>query len=57
MNNTNFTGHVYWGDIDTTPQDLDHLMNYVLTKTPPSVRDYLVYRLQHVSALDQQWGV
>jgi hypothetical protein len=57
MNNTNFTNHVYWGDIDTTPQDLDHLMNYVLTKTPLSVRHYLVYRLQHVSALDQQWGV
>jgi hypothetical protein len=57
MNNTNFTNHDYWGDIDTTPQDLDHLMNYVLTKTPPSIRDYLVYRLQHVSALDQQWGV
>jgi hypothetical protein len=32
-------------------------MNYVLHDAPASVRDYLVYRLQHVSAVDQQWGV
>jgi hypothetical protein len=32
-------------------------MNYVLDKAPPRIRHYLVYRLQHVSALDQQWGV
>ena len=32
-------------------------MNYMLAKTPAEVRNYLVYRLRHVSALDQQWGV
>ena len=57
MASTNFTTSAYWGYIDTTPQDLDNLINYVLTQTPPGVRSYLVYRLQHVSAIDQQWGV
>lgn len=57
MTSTDFTNAVYWGNIDTTPQDLDHLMNYVLTKAPASIRGYLVNRLQHVSAIDQQWGV
>ncbi len=57
MTRTNFTNAVYWGNIDTTPQALDRLMNYVLTQAPASIRDYLVNRLQHVSALDQQWGV
>ena len=28
-----------------------------LAGTPDSIQDYLVYQLQHVSALDQQWGV
>jgi hypothetical protein len=57
MGSTQFTDAAFWGDMDTTPQDLDNLINYVLDKTPPKVRNYLVYRLQHVSALDQQWGV
>ena len=57
MTSTHFTTAPYWGDVNTTAEDLDNLMNYVLTKAPASVRDYLVYRLQHVSALDQQWGV
>jgi hypothetical protein len=57
MHNTRFTSAAFWGDVDTTPQDLSNLINYVLDKTPPKVRNYLVYRLQHVSALDQQWGV
>ncbi len=57
MTRTSFTNAVYWGNIDTTPQDLDHLMNYVLTRAPARIRGYLVNRLQHVSALDQQWGV
>lgn len=43
--------------MECTPDDLDALMNYVLTRTAPSIRNYLVYRLQHVSAIDQQWGV
>ncbi|MGI8445871.1 MAG: hypothetical protein ACR2MP_01535 [Streptosporangiaceae bacterium] len=46
-----------WGYMYCTPEDLDHLMNYILHKAPASVRDYLVNRLQHVSATDQQWGV
>ncbi len=46
-----------WGFMYCTAQDLDNLMNYVLNDAPASVRDYLVYRLQHVSAVDQQWGV
>jgi len=57
MANTNFTSSAYWGYIDTTARDLDNLINYVLTQTPASVRGYLVHRLQHVSAIDQQWGV
>jgi hypothetical protein len=57
MKNTRFTNSVYWGDVYTTARDLDNLMNYVLDKAPPRIRHYLVYRLQHVSALDQQWGV
>ncbi len=57
MSRTQFTSAAYWGDVDTTARNLDNLMNYVLTRTPPHIRDYLVYRLQHVSALDQQWGV
>jgi len=46
-----------WGFMYCSAEDLDNLMNYVLADTPASIRDYLVYRLQHVSALDQQWGV
>ncbi len=57
MAGARFTTGVYWGDMECTPNDLDTLMNYVLTRTAPSIRNYLVYRLQHVSAIDQQWGV
>jgi hypothetical protein len=57
MRSTRFTTSAYWGNIDTTAKNLANLMNYVLTRTPAGIRDYLVYRLQHVSALDQQWGV
>ena len=57
MNNTRFTSAAFWGDVDTTARDLNNLMNYVLDKAPPRIRGYLVYRLQHVAALDQQWGV
>jgi hypothetical protein len=57
MRSTRFTTSAYWGNIDTTAKNLDNLMNYVLTRTPAGIRNYLVYRLQHVSALDQQWGV
>ncbi len=57
MKNTRFTNSAFWGNVDTTARDLDNLINYVLTKTPPHIRGYLVHRLQHVSAIDQQWGV
>ena len=58
MTGAEFTSPVpNWGFMYCTPADLDHLMNYVLTKTPPSIRNYLVSQLQHVSAIDQQWGV
>jgi hypothetical protein len=57
MHSTQFTNSAFWGNVDTTARDLDNLINYVLTKTPPHIRGYLVHRLQHVSALDQQWGV
>jgi hypothetical protein len=46
-----------WGYMYCTAEDLDNLMNYVLNDAPASVRDYLVDRLQHVSSVDQQWGV
>ncbi len=57
MIRTHFTTSAYWGFIDTTAEDLSRLINYVLTRTPPGVRHYLVNRLQHVSGIDQQWGV
>jgi hypothetical protein len=58
MNDAEFTeSPPYWGFMDCSAEDLDNLMNYVLTKTPASVRNYLVHRLQNVSAIDQQWGV
>jgi hypothetical protein len=46
-----------WGFMYCSAQDLDNLMNYVLTSAPGNIRGYLVHRLQHVSAIDQQWGV
>jgi len=57
MTGATFAGAVNWGFMYCSARDLDNLMNYVLGDTPASVRDYLVYRLQHVSAIDQQWGV
>jgi hypothetical protein len=45
-----------WGFMYCSAEDLDNLMNYVLADTPDGIQDYLVYQLQHVSALDQQWG-
>jgi hypothetical protein len=46
----------YWGFQKCTPNDLDRLMDYVLTKLDASDRRYIVDQLQHV-ATDQQWGV
>jgi hypothetical protein len=57
MGSTQFTNSAYWGNVDTTAQDLDNLMNYVLNSASPSIRSYLVFRLRHVSGIDQRWGV
>jgi hypothetical protein len=58
MSSTYFTTNVpNWGFMYCSAADLNNLINYVLRDAPSSVRDYLVYRLRHVSALDQQWGV
>jgi hypothetical protein len=58
MNDARFTSsYINWGFMDCTARDLDNLINYVLKDAPANVRNYLVYRLQHVAALDQQWGV
>ena len=58
MTDARFTSSVpNWGFMYCTPEDLNNLINYVLKDAPAHVRDYLVYRLEHVAALDQQWGV
>jgi hypothetical protein len=46
----------YWGFQKCTPDDLDALINYVLTRLPADLRDYIVGQLRAV-APDQQWGV
>jgi hypothetical protein len=45
----------HWGWIRTTADDLDRLIEYVLT-LPPRLRDHLVGELRTVDA-NQQWGV
>lgn len=45
-----------WGWILTTTNDLDRLMNYVLTKLPAIHRDYIVREMRTVDH-NQQWGV
>lgn len=46
----------YWGFQKCTPADLDRLLQYVLTRTDPRDRAYLVGALQAVAG-DQRWGV
>ena len=46
----------YWGFQKSTANDLDRLINYVLTTFDPSDRTDVVSQLQQV-APDQQWGV
>jgi hypothetical protein len=46
----------YWGFQKCTPQDLDGLINYVLTKLPSDLRGYIVPKMRAVAA-NQQWGV
>jgi hypothetical protein len=46
----------YWGFQKATPDDLDRLINYTLTRLNPSDTASIVNQLQHVDA-NQQWGV
>ncbi|QKV78198.1 serine hydrolase [Amycolatopsis sp. Hca4] len=46
----------HWGWIRTTADDLDRLIEYVLTRLPDRHRDYLVRELRTVDG-NQQWGV
>jgi hypothetical protein len=46
----------HWGWILTTADDLDRLINYVLTRLPAAHRDYIVDEMRSVDA-NQQWGV
>lgn len=46
----------YWGFQKCTPNDLDGLVDYVLTDLPAATRAYIVDQLMHVDP-DQQWGV
>ncbi|MBV8932952.1 MAG: tat pathway signal sequence, partial [Kutzneria sp.] len=50
------TFYPYWGFQKCTPDDLDRLINYVLTELPANLRDYLVAQLRSVAPI-QQWGV
>ena len=45
-----------WGWVMTTANDLDRLMNFVLTKLPISYRGYIVDEMRTVDPV-QQWGV
>jgi hypothetical protein len=46
----------YWGFQKCTPEDLDRLVDYLLTDVPADTRAYIVDQLSHVDP-DQQWGV
>ncbi|NMH97881.1 tat pathway signal sequence [Pseudonocardia acidicola] len=51
-----FTARTYWGFVKCTTDDLAALAHYVLTRTDPADRAYLVAALRGV-APNQQWGV
>ncbi len=46
----------YWGFQKSTPNDLDRLMNFTLTRLDPALAGQIVTALQHVDT-NQQWGV
>jgi hypothetical protein len=46
----------YWGFQKATPDDLDRLVNYTLTRLDPTDTASVVDQLQHVDG-NQQWGV
>jgi hypothetical protein len=45
-----------WGFQKATPDDLDRLINYTLSRLNPADKASIVEALQHVDP-DQQWGV
>ncbi len=46
----------FWGHMKCTPEDLMHLIKYIMTKLDSSDRGYVVNAMQHVGSI-QQWGV
>jgi hypothetical protein len=46
----------YWGFQKSTPDDLDRLVNYMLTRLDRAQTAAIVYEMQNV-ATNQQWGV
>jgi beta-lactamase class A len=46
----------YWGFQKSTANDLDRLVNHVLTRLDPAQTAAIVYELQNVAS-NQQWGV
>jgi hypothetical protein len=46
----------YWGEVTGTADDLDRLINYVLTALPGALRSYLVSQLRQVGTV-QHFGV
>jgi hypothetical protein len=45
-----------WGSLKCTPDDLLHLMTYVLDRSDPADRDYLMAAMRRPGTV-QQWGV
>ena len=56
MRSCSFSGQFNWGFMYCSPEDLDHLMNYVLGDLTGGERGYLVDQLRHIARI-QQWGV
>lgn len=46
----------FWGHMKCTPEDLMHLIKYVMTKLDTADRGYIVNAMQNVGSI-QQWGV
>ena len=46
----------YWGEMTCTAEDESRVINYALNRLPASLRNYLVYQLRHVGAV-QHFGV
>ena len=46
----------FWGHMKCTPEDLMHLIKYVMTKLNSTDRAYIVNAMQHVGSI-QRWGV